>query len=411
MSPLQQFFDGTAEAAMALGKWVRSNGWAGYDPYDLPGYLFDCRTMGTPVSKEAEAILRRRDQDDPLGVRCELGIAPKVNAKSMGLFLGAYCLLQDVLPGQDYSVEVLACDEWLAQNSVSGFAGTGWGYPFNWESYVVIPAGVPTAVNSCHVGDGYRAMFKSTGSVLWLERCLRISDFLLNDLNVDRVPGRGCCFSYTPIDFFHVNNANLGTAEFLLWTGLEGGREEFVNAGLDALAFSLSDFDDRGALAYWAEGFEPKPDLAGFMDHYHTAAELRSLLRICRMFPERNDVNEAFQSYFQFYLDAFFDVESRPVLRPGFDWLPFDIHAGAEAAYLLGEMLPDHPAAKEKLMVFLPWFLDSCRNADGSFIHRIEMRDGEQLVRPFPFLRWGQAWVLRGLASVLQGIRATGEAS
>ncbi|BCS89186.1 hypothetical protein [Pseudodesulfovibrio sediminis] len=405
MGDLMSHVERMAErAALDLAGWVRVNGFAGYDPYDLPGYLFDRRCAGDPVSSNDETRLREQDRVDPGGLRAELGLAPAVNAKALGLLLGAFSILHDGGLG-DWTDEMALCVNWLDENAIPGFAGTGWGYPFNWESYQVIPAGTPTSVNSCHVGDGFRQRYLATGDTVWLGRCQSVAEFLFSDLNEDHVSGRGRCYSYTPIDFFHVHNANLGTAEFLVWTGLTCGREEFVLAGQDALAFTLSDLDDRGTLTYWARGFEPNEGLVGFMDHYHTAAELRSLLRLTRMLPEQSEVRAAFDRYFHYYLTEFFDDHSRPVLRPGFSWLPFDIHAGAEAAYILGESVHEHPAAKDRLVEFLPWFLSTCRNPDGSYLFRIEECEGKECARTFPFLRWGQAWTLRGLCAVLTGLR------
>ena len=406
MRAMRHLVPGTREAAARLVQWVRGNGWAGWDPYDVHAYLFRRRSFGERLAPGEEERILRRDGEDPLGLRRELALRPTVNAKAMGLFLGAFAVLQAI--GEvECREEIEQTSRWLAENRSPDFPGAGWGYPFDWAGFAVFPAGTPTGVISCHVADGFRAAHALTGDPQWLDRCGEVAEFLLRGLNADDVPGRGRCFSYTPLDFFHVNNANLSAAETLLWTGRRLGRGEYVEAGLGALDFALGEFDGRGTLAYWARGYEPEAGLRGFMDHYHTAAELRSLWRIGGLLPDRGDVAEAFQGYFEFYLREFFDAQARPILRPGWDWLPFDIHAGAEAAYLLGMTL-EREDSRGMLERFLPWFLENCRNEDGSFVHRLERDGGGIRVRPIPFLRWGQAWTLRGLASVLEGLRTPG---
>lgn len=395
-----------SEAILDLHAWVEGNGWAGYDPYDVKGWLLTQRRKGGLEPTKAQEILAR-ERSHPAEVRRELGIAPQINAKAMGLFLGSYALLGGLLPGRDFTRQIAECEQWLLANTVPGLSGLGWGYPFDWESVVIIPAGTPTAVNSYHIGDAFWELWRSTGEAKWLERCLAVGDFLAGDLNQDRLDDQRICFSYTPLDFYHVHNANLCVAEYLARLGQAADRPQWVNLARQAVNFALTDLGQHGHLTYWARGYEPSPANVGQMDHYHTAAELRSLGRLSALFPEWEELAQGYQTYLDYYLVNFFESATVPKLHPNQTY-PVDIHAPAEAAYILGQAAPTSEAARRVLANFIPWFLDRCVNPDGSFIARLDLVEGREEPQRFPYLRWGQAWTLRGLTSALAACLALG---
>ncbi len=391
------------KAILDLDRWIQGNGWAGYDPYDVKEYVLHQVMAGRLDQEKAQEILRQ-DQQEPEALRRRLGIEPQVNAKAMGLFLGSYALLQGLIPERDFSRQVRQCADWLLQNPAPDMSGLCWGYPFDWESVVMIPAGTPTSVISYHVGDAFWDLYQITGQEQWLERCIAVAEFMSQDLNQDQV-GEGClCFSYTPLDFYHVHNANLCVAEYLIRLGQAADRPRWLELGRQAVAFALRDLLPHGHLTYWARGYEPGPANQGQIDHYHTAAELRSLYRLQRLLPREEDLARGFTTYMDFYLQHFFEDGTIPKIHPGHTY-PVDIHAAAEAAYILGETAPEITRAAQTLERFIPWFLDNCLNPDGSFIYRLVKDDKGLHKLTIPYMRWGQAWSMRGLVSALAAQR------
>ncbi|MEW6263560.1 MAG: glycosyltransferase [Thermodesulfobacteriota bacterium] len=392
------------QAVLALDDWVRKNGWAGYDPYDVRAVLLG-RTIAKIMNNRQAEELIRREQMEPDKVRSELEVKPRVNAKAMGLFLSSYALLSGLIPERDFSVQMDECARWLLDNPAKGLSGLCWGYPFDWDSVVIIPAGTPTSVISYHVADAFWALHQRSGDTVWLERCLSVADFLVQDINRDETGPDRHCFSYTPLDFYHVHNANLCVSELLVRLGRTAARPDLIELGRRGLNFALPYLSRQGYLTYWAEGYEPSPANVGQIDHYHCAADLRSLLRLTLCLPDQEELRTALEKYLKFYLETFFDPAGRPKIHPRQTY-PVDIHAAAEAAYVLGEAAPRFPAAKDKLALFLTWFLDNCRNPDGSFLYKIFEQNGREIKNGFPFLRWGQAWTMRGLTGALAGLQA-----
>jgi hypothetical protein len=390
------------EAVVALDRWLENNGWAGYDPYDVKSYILGRIVTGKMKPQQVQQLLQR-DAADPAGLRRELGIRPAVNAKAMALLLGAYLVLQELLPGRDFSRQIRETGQWLLDNPTPGMSGLAWGYPFDWESVVMIPAGCPTGVISYHAGDAFWLHWQASGEAAWLERCRSVATFMARDLNQDHLDPDTLCFSYTPLDFYHVHNASLCVAEFLVRVGQQVEEPEWVELGRKAVRFALRDLSAQGYLTYWARGFEPTTQNVDQIDHYHTAAELRSLLRLSRLLPDWEELVQATRRYLDFYLERFFEDGTIPKIHPQRTY-PVDIHAAAEAAYVLGEAAADSEPAAAVLRRFLPWFLEQCANPDGSFLYQLTVVEGRTHKNRFPFLRWGQAWTMRGLASALAAL-------
>lgn len=385
--------------------WLKGNGWAGYDPYDLKSFLLKAQVAGHMNKLQAEQLIAF-EKVQPLEVRRRLGVPPRINAKAMGLFMGGFVRLYRAERNKDYLRLVLECADWLCDNMTPGMDGWGWGYPFDWDSVVMLPEGTPTSVNSYHVADGFWELYDLTNDEKWLEYCSNVAIFFTNDLNIHEISDDAVCFSYTPLDYYHVNNANLCVAEFLIRMGTHLDRSDWLELGMKGLNFALHQLKEQGWLTYWATGFSPTPQSAKNMDHYHTAAELRSLLRIKRFCPDHQGVSEAFQEYSSFYLDNFFEANGRPRYNPD-KLYPINIHSGAEAAYILGEMFSYDPTPRlfELLPRFVHWFISTCQNADGSFLYMISEQQGQEYFNRAPFLRWGQAWSFRGLVAVLDALR------
>ena len=399
ISPLAKHLQ---DVIIDLDNWIGQNGWAGFDPYDVKAFLLRQQIKASIPQAQIDQI-KYWDEIHPEEIRRKLGIEPQINAKGMALFLNAYAQLNHLIKGNLFTKQITSCSDWLLNNAAENMHGLGWGYPFDWESVVIIPAGTPTSVNSYHAGDAFWELYRLEEKDQWLDLCVRVADFFAKDLNLDEVDDNRVCFSYTPLDYFHVHNANLCVAEFLIRIGKEIQHPEFVGLGEKAVQFAVSDFSKEGYLTYWARGYEPAPSNVDQIDHYHTAAELRSLFRLTARLPNRTDIRSVFERYLEFYLNHFFEKSKIPKIHPQ-RLYPMNIHAAAEAAYILGEIAPHYPEGLNVLSKFLPWFLDNCRNEDGSFIYTISEHNGNQHINRFPFIRWGQAWTLRGLTSALTAL-------
>jgi len=382
-------------AVERLDRWLVGNGWAGYDPYDLRGLPFILH----PASRKARAVRRlilKAENWFPLPIRRILGIETAVNAKGMGLFAEAYRQLYEATGDERHLKRGEEALSWLEAHCAPGYSGCCWGYPFDWQSRVLIPKGTPSSVVSATVGQAFWGFYRMTGERRYLDTCQSVCEFFVRDLKVSRFDNRRICFSYTPIDNFHVHNANLFAADLLIRVGLETSRSSYQDLGMQAAAYALSEQNKDGSLCYWGRDQSDSCRI----DHYHSGFEIRSLYGIWKSTTDA-EIYRAVQAYYGFYKERLFQRGTIPKMTPT-SLYPVDIHSCAEAILCHSTLAPDFPEGRDFLSRCVPWTIEKMQHHDGWFIYMIRDIGGRaRYPLEIPYIRWGQAWMLRALAACL----------
>lgn len=383
-----------------LVDWFHVNGLAGWDPYDLKG-----TSLAMLLGKQKSALGRKLNatylklgERYPLGMRRVMGVTPEINAKGVGLLLDSCAILESL--EHDHRVRAMGdmAAQWLLDNCRTRYAGRNWGYPFDWQSVILIPGGTPSAVVSSIVCQGFHQWFKLTGDERHLAVCNDICTFFLTDLNrtVDE-PDR-LCFSYTPLDDFQVHNANLMVAQCLVQTGLALGRDDYVETGLRCCRFALSEQQDEGFIPYWS--LAQSHNTGGlFTDHYHCGFEIRMLHSVGGLTGD-SDIADAAKRYFHWYDREMYTPSGVPRLRTCFrDEYPVNVHTVAEAILCRAVVASEYGLGQERVTDVIGWAEDVVEYAPGEFTY-LMTRDSEGRVHraDIPMLRWGQAWMLRAMA-------------
>jgi len=405
------------ESIKRLDDWVESNGWAGYDPYDVKGHPWVLKLSGNRNQNRTCRLIRGglllSIEILPQASRRLLRIEKKTNAKAMGLFSSAYLKLYEHLKKEAYLQKAYECLKWLEENKSQGYAGDCWGYPFDWQTFVLIPEGTPSAVVSSICGDAFWNFYEFSGDAKYLGTCETICNFLINSLNIDHVNADEICFSYTPIDRFHVHNANLFAAEFLIRVGKELNNEEFYQHGIKALNYSLGAQNEDGSFYYWAlsekDIYNISDNTLKDIDHYHTGFVLRSLYSIHKRTGDKR-VLEALSKGYQFYRDRLFDDKSVPKLRPDSTY-PIDVHSCAEAVLCMSTLSDLFPDAFGYAKNAFLWTKEYMQTKQGWFIYMIMNIKGVRRKVRIPYIRWGQAWMMRAMSQCYSSFRAQGEQS
>lgn len=394
--------DGVRGSLTRLDTWLERNGWAGYDPYDLLGTPLFLRLQrvtrqSSLVERGTARALLRLERDYPLVMRRAFRVKKQINAKGMGLLASGYLNWFRATGEPRFRAKALECLAWLQANPSVGYHGLSWGYPFDWQSKVFIPKGTPSAVVSSVVGDAFWRAYRLFNDKQYLDVCTRICEFFLADLNVDRLENGSICFSYTPVDDFHVHNANLFAAEFLVRVGKETANAEWVRWGESAANYSLDEQNPDGSLYYWGRvQNDYHPD---HRDHYHSGFEIRSLYGIGKWTGEARYVDAA-RRYYEFYRDNYWARSGSaliPKMTPASTY-PIDIHTCAEALLCNTMVSTEWSAASEVLTAVSLWIIENMQTRNGWFIYMIR-EDGRRV--EIPYLRWGQAWMLAGLSAYL----------
>ncbi|MGC9338044.1 MAG: hypothetical protein ACP5EQ_08200 [Candidatus Cloacimonadia bacterium] len=379
----------------SLENWIINNGWEGYDPYDIKAikfYKFLLENNNVLLIRLMRRIVDEISGIFPIAFRNILHVKKKVNAKAMGLFLYSFTKLYEETNNKKYLELIDKCKNWLLNNCSEGYENKCWGYPFDWESAIFIPQGTPSSVVTYHVGEGFWKVYKVFNDIKSLEICKSICEFFTNDLNIFDSGNNTVCFSYTPLDNFQVNNANLFVAKFLIMVGKEISCEKYINLGLKAANFTISEQNSDGSIYYYSKASSKN----GEMDHYHSGFEIRMLYDVAEMTGDRK-IMESFKKYYGFYRKNFFKDSSKIKV---FLNLPFhrstylDIHACSEA--LICNSLVLEPTIENKQWLFKVYskIEKDMKSPEGWYYYKA-FESGFKI--KIPFIRWGQAWMLRAL--------------
>lgn len=377
-----------AESVKLLDWWVENNGWEGYDPYDVKGSIIF-------LNMEKNAFTRYVSHTFadffPSQLRTLLRTSKTINSKAMGLFASGYLNLYSKSGDRQYLEKAEYCLDWLEKNSCTGYSGYCWGYPFDWQSKVFIPKNTPSSVVTTIVAKAFLDMYELTKD----DNCLQIAqsscEFIVNDLNIDILDERRVCFSYTPVDNFHVHNANLFSASLLCKVGSILDLNDYMDLSSKAVEYTLGEQNSDGSWYYWG----PPDKLLYHIDNYHTGFVLRSLYEIYKTTGDMK-IKKALDKGYKYYVDNLFHNGTVPKLTNN-KLYPIDIHSCSEAIICLSSLSNEYPHSKKMIADVSTWILDNMQDEKGYFYYRKYQNRTVKI----PYMRWGQAWMLNALSCLL----------
>ena len=314
----------------------------------------------------------------------------------MGLLASSYIDLFTTTGEKIYEEKIHHCFQLLNQNKVVIGKGIGWGYPFDWQSAKKIKANTPNGIVSTAVGEAYWKYYQLTKDPTILEVCSSIALFL-SELPKDQITDEQICFSYTPLYTNHVHNLNLFVAEYLLKIGLETGKQEMINLSEKAVNYTLAAQEENGAFDY--NGPPEKPQ--HFYDNYHTSFVIRMLHSIYKL-NKNKDVKSSLERCLSHWKGNFFLDDGTPKFTPH-RIHRIDIHSSAEAVNCLAQLEQDYPKSIELAEKVLLWTIENLQDKSGYFYHGIFKSRfiGKPFKSRIPYMRWGQAWMLKAFSSYM----------
>ena len=278
----------------------------------------------------------------------------------------------------------------------------GWGYPFDWQSSILIPANTPNGVVTTAVGEALWQHYLLKRDKKYLDHCLEVAGFLYA-LPFDNLDENKICYSYTPLFINHVHNLNLFVAEFLIKTGMEIKKSDWIEAGNRAVNYTISDQRKDGSFDY--NGPPEKPQ--NFVDHYHTGFVLRMLYSIWKL-TGREDVFQSLEKGLNYYTTNFFVDDRIPKLLAHRKYR-IDIHSCAEAIHCLSESSSQFPQHLHLARNVMTWTLEKLQDNSGNFYYGfLKSRFTGRVYRSkIPYIRWSQAWMLLALSFLIEHIQDT----
>jgi hypothetical protein len=388
------------KSALKLDSWLTQNGWQGYDPYDIKAVPWVLELTEKGNNSKFWAFFRELVFEFfytfPVFSRNLLKIDREINPKAMGLFSAGYLDLYKITDDKAFLEKSQFCLDWLMNNRIKINGGTGWGYPFEWQSGQRIPRNTPNGIVTTAAGDAFWNFYQYTNDKKYLDECIQICKFLVS-LPVDKIDAERICFSYTPVFMNHVHNLNLFVAEFLIKTGMTVNNPDWIESGIKAVNYTVSSQLENGLFDY---NGPPEPAQKHY-DNYHTGFVLRMLHSLDKLI-ERENLKLALKKGYDCYITSFFEGETIPKLTPNKKYR-IDIHSCAESILCLSTLSDIFPEAIQKAGKVLNWSIEKLQDNTGYFYFGIlkSRLTGIKFRSKMPYLRWGQAWMLRAISKYL----------
>jgi len=376
------------DATFKLLAYCRANDWAGYDPFDaLNSKIY--QSLPFLHFRLARLALTQALKRSPLNFRSLL-LVPKIqSSKGLALFLSALLKLSRLgLLDQEALIETLT-DKLVSCRSPNTPYWC-WGYNFDWQNRTgLVPQGMPNIICTVFVANALLDAYDKCREPRYLTMAASAAEFLHKVLywtDNDSV----ACFSYTPLGRSQVHNANLFGAAFLCRVSQETGDRAWLEPALKAARFSVGKQHEAGSWHYGESSTQR------WIDNFHTGFDLRALRSIA-LYAETSEFEAHLRRGLDFYRSHFFREDGAPRYYHNRTY-PIDIHSVAESIITLVDLGDLDPSGVSLAHSVFRWAMANMWSAQGYFYYR---------KLPFctikiPYMRWGQAWMLLALATLLE---------
>jgi len=362
-----------------LIEYCKSEGWAGYDPYDglnspLLKYLFLNR------NKYFRILIIQFFKNFPINLRPLFFIKKDFNAKGLGLFLSSLIDIYKYTGDAKYLVHISYLTDMLLKERKNNDLNL-WGYNFDWQSRsFFVKKYSPNFVVSYFALNSLFDLYDLTGEKIYKEIFINsckelISSFLINK-------GDRKYFKYILNDDKLIHNINFFGASLMAKAFYLTENKEFLYISEETLKTSIKYQNNNGSWPY-GEG-----QMHGWIDSFHTCYNLLSLDDFMKNTGIERYENNLIRG-FNFFINNFF-TENFVIKYFNNRVLPIDIHsytAGIITLVRLSRYLNNKELVINTYKSLMSKFKDKKRNY---FYFRIY----KSFKNKIPYIRWNQAWAL-----------------
>ena len=159
--------------------------------------------------------------------------------------------------------------------------------------------------------------------------------------------------------------------------------------GIKAINFTVSYQNEDGSWYYWT----PPDKLLYNIDNYHTGFVLECLNISRRALKGEFEYESELRKGLEFYANNLFLDDGTPKIRHNSIY-PIDIHSCAQAIITFCELADFEPKCLTMAEKVVGWTIENMQDEKGYFYYRIFKNHVDRT----PYIRWGQAWMLRALS-------------
>jgi len=399
--------------------WLAESGYASYDPYDIWGtrygllarrLYYDKHPLGWMMT--APVILMDMIRPRLRGLFVKKDRFPTADAQLVLAFLNLHEVSQ--APTRRSTVNAsettwltkarYLANELLAQ-SVHGYSGYCWGYPFDWQNANgLMPKGTPHITATPYCYEAFTRLYDLTGEEHYLDVARSIATFVLQDLNDTTTGDATAAASYTPHDHGKVVNASAYRAQVLFDAARRFHDDAYRAKASNNLRFILQSQHPDG---FWLYAIDSPAE--AFIDHFHTCFVLKNLHKLNRHL-QSLEVEQAVRRGYEWYRRALFDRDDNPksfAVATRLQIIRLDMYNFAEAISLGALLLHDIPEAFSHAQKLAARLMRRYQLPIGHWVTRVYVGGIRHKV---PFLRWPQSQLFLALTNLLAAMeQATGQ--
>lgn len=271
-----------------------------------------------------------------------------------------------------------------------------WGQPYDWPSRHMMKKNTPRATVSSQVASVCLEYYLLTGKEKYLSIAEEVCEVFMLHFNYTPDKDGDYCLSYTTKDNYHVHNPSMMVAALFYEVANVTKSKKLFDFANHLINFTVKHQNEDGSWYYRA-----LPDkIQGVIDNYHTGYVLESFVKILNI--KENEVyKKAYEKGLQYYEDHFFTEDFESKLRHNRTF-PIDIQSCAQSIITLSFANQYQYSKKRKNLIsnILSWTMNNMFDNDSKQFYYQKYQNNK--VDKSSFLRWGDAWMLIGLALVIK---------
>lgn len=371
-------------ARRKLDAWIKIRDYSGHEPYDLLNspYLSGSWARSRPIN----VVLLQTGRRFAGGtIRRLLRVPPSKNPKALGLLLSAYCDLARC--GEDWEQEARYLKTELIRLRSANEDSFCWGYDwdfFSWRGPSMV-AFSPNSIATYFCGSALLDFAEVFGDGEAKKIAESVGTFFIRRLNRSVDLENEVCFSYTPVNRTIIYNSSALVAAFLARLASLSANHEYLRLSRRAMNFLAAAQRADGS---WAYGSKARQQ---WVDHFHTGYILCALLDYMQLSGDHSHEAVLAKGY-TFYKQMFFKP-SGVAKYFNTTTYPIDVHSCSQAILTLCAFSRRDASAREEALRTAVWTIQNMQSSEGYFFyqrHRL-------WTNRTPYMRWGQAWMLRAL--------------
>ena len=284
----------------------------------------------------------------------------------------------------------------LLKQSIEGYSGLCWGYPFDWMTNRGLwTKDLPLITSTPYVFEAFLALYDITTEQKYLDSAYSIAEFAYNDINETSIDDEKSASSYSPIDYSFVNNASAYNG-FLHIEAYKRFREKkYLERGKRFLNFVISNQRVDGSWLYAEKN--PQDE---FIDNFHTCFVLKNLYK-SNLILKSTDIKSSIVNGYSFYRKELFydnDIPKPYAFVKRLNLIKIELYDYAEGINL-GCLLKNNITNSFDLSLKLANdVMENFIERKGHFTTHVNLLGSRNRI---PYLRWAQSQMFYALSSLL----------